>query len=64
MFHRDITEAIAAGAAARPPRTAAESIRPLLPRYGDEVLRYFLMHHDHLGCQASGEALQRLRNPH
>ncbi len=61
VFHRDITEAIAAGDAARPPRPAAESIRPLLPRYGDEVLRYFLMSHDHLGCEASGQVLQRLR---
>ena len=64
VFHRDITEAIAAGAAAQPPRTAAESLRPLLPRYGDEVLRYFLMHHDHLSCQASGDVLQRLRSGH
>lgn len=62
VFHRDITEAIAAGAAAQPPRSAAESIRPLLPRYGDEVLRYFLMHHDHLSCQASSDVLQRLRS--
>ncbi len=64
VFHRDITEAIAAGAAAQPPRPAAESIRPLLPRYGDEVLRYYLMHHDHLTCQASGDLLQRLRSGH
>ncbi|MES1206230.1 MAG: hypothetical protein ABUS79_09865 [Pseudomonadota bacterium] len=62
VFHRDITEAIAAGAAAHPPRTAAESIRPLLPRYGDEALRYFLMHHDHLSCQASGDLLHRMRS--
>ena len=62
VFHRDITEAIAAGAAAQPPRTAAESLRPLLPRYGDEVLRYFVMHHDHLSCRAGGEVLQRLRS--
>jgi len=62
VFHRDITEAIAAGDAAQPPRTAAESIRPLLPRYGDEVLRYFLMNHDNLSCQASSDVLQRLRS--
>jgi hypothetical protein len=61
VFHRDITEAISAGAAAKPPRTAAESLRPLFPRYGDEVLRYFVMHYDHLGCQASGDLLQRMR---
>lgn len=64
VFHRDITEAIAAGASAQPPRSAAESLRPLVPRYGDQILRYFLMHHDHLTCDASRDLLLQMRQQH
>lgn len=59
-FHAEILDALAAGKAARPPLTAAESLVPMLG-YGDEVLRYFVMHHDGLSCSAAAETMRSIR---
>jgi hypothetical protein len=58
-FRRDLWEAIQN----RGNTTAAVAVRPLLDRYGDDELRYYLIRWDHMGCRSSEKALHRLRQP-
>jgi hypothetical protein len=71
IFHRDISEALAAvmqtpqqrpaedHSMASPP--AVRVLRPFAKRYGQEVLRYYLMHDARLKCNESLAVYEQLR---
>jgi hypothetical protein len=62
IFHRDISEALIAAKQAQRPVPVLRVLRPFTKRYGQEVLRYYLMHDAGLKCQESLATYEQMRH--